>query len=715
MTLAQASIQPTQPIPIQPAILGQSLRYFKGVGPRRLEQLAELGLATVEDALYYAPSRYEDRSHFADIRSLKAGMMATVRGKILARSMRRVRGGRSLTEAAIGDRTGILHAVWFNMPHLAQQLVIGRSIILYGRIELGRRPQIIHPEIEQADQADQAASEAPEATSSLHMGRIVPIYPLSSGIGQRYLRELMWSIVQAHASAAEDTLPERLRQTNDWLPLEASIRNLHFPSSWQALEAAKRRLSFEELLTLQLALAQRRAQTEAKLKPQRYRLDGPITQGLQKALPFKLTRSQQQVLDEMLADLGRSSPMHRLLQGDVGCGKTIVMIWLLAVAAQSGAQAAVMAPTELLAEQHVRLIQHLLGPLGVTATLLAQGVAPDQRLSREQDIAAGRINIVVGTHALLERRVQFKRLSLVVVDEQHKFGVLQRAHLAAKAQEPDVLIMTATPIPRTLALSLYGDLSVSTIAELPPGRSPIRTLWLHESQRDALYRLVQEQLTQGRQVYIVYPMVVEQAQSDLKAATQMAQRLQTGPFKHVKVGLLHGQMKPQQKEQAMTAFSQGKIQLLVSTVIVEVGLDVPNATVMVIEHPQRFGLAQLHQLRGRIGRGAHAATCVLVGEAADEDVRKRLEAFVATSDGFALAERDLEIRGPGELFGSRQHGTWWRFRIANLLRDSQLLEQARAEAQTIVSQDPALSTPEFSHLRYRVHRLRQEPKDPKKP
>ena len=425
-------------------------------------------------------------------------------------------------------------------------------------------------------------------------------------------------------------------------------------------------------------------------------------------MPFRLTEAQRRVLREIAHDLARTRPMRRLLQGDVGSGKTVVAALAMALVAANRRQAALMAPTELLAEQHARVLTSYLAPLGVSVGLLTQGVIPSERKRLTTEITSGRVPVVVGTHALLQSHVTFARLALVIIDEQHKFGVVQRAHLAKKAAVPDVLVLTATPIPRTLALSIYGDLAVSTITELPPGRSPIKTLWLQEAQRDELYAMIREQLLQGRQGYIVYPLVEERDTADLKAATQMAKRLQAWVFPEFRVGLLHGQMKPKTKEQTMLAFARGELHLLVSTVIVEVGLDVPNATIMVIEHPERFGLAQLHQLRGRIGRGTHQAACVLVSDATDEAVRARLSAFVETTDGFTLAERDLELRGPGELLGRRQHG-WLRFRIANLSRDRALLQSAREEALALIARDPDLRDPSLSVLRERLAQFRQRP------
>ncbi len=676
----------------------RSIRYVKGVGPHRMTQLAQLGIETVEDACYYPPRRYEDRTHLVPIGELRPGAIATVRGRILTKTLRRLQRGQTMVEISVGDETGVLRGLWFNQPYLAQQLAVGDEVVLYGQVESRPRLQMIHPEMEPV--------EGGPDERSIHMGRIVPIYPLTSGLGQRWFRQIIATVVERDCEALEELLPEPLRLSRGWPSAADAVRALHFPIAWDALEHAQQRLAFEELFLFQLALAQRRARTLLLQKPQRYEFDGPLTQGLRGRLPFALTASQQRVLKELLDDMRRPAPMRRLLQGDVGCGKTIVMIHLIAAAVQSGHQVALMAPTELLADQHARVVTAYLGPLGVSVGLLSQALTPSQRKRRTAEIAAGRISVVIGTHALIQRGVTFKDLALVIIDEQHKFGVVQRAHLAKKAPAPDVLVVTATPIPRTLALSIYGDLDISTITELPSGRQPITTRWLRGPQRPELYELIRQQLAQGRQGYVVYPLVEEGSTKDLKAATHMAKQLQAEVFPEFRVGLLHGQMAPRAKAQAMQAFASGQTHLLVSTVIVEVGLDVPNATIMVVEHPERFGLAQLHQLRGRIGRGAQPATCVVVSDAEEEAVRARLAAFVHTTDGFELAEHDLAQRGPGELLGRRQHG-WLRFRIANLSRDQSLLELARDEAQALIIRDLELRGPSVAALRERLRCDRQ--------
>ena len=683
-------------MPRQVSLEQLSIQYVKGVGPTRAQQLKRLGIRSVADVLFAVPRRYEDRSHLVTVRELVPGQLATLRARVLAKSLRRLRRGRVLVEAAMGDATGIVYCVWFHQPYLASQLRVGEELILHGRVELGgRRLQLVHPELERVEEAS--------SEPTLHAGRIVPIYPLTEGISQRWFRGIVSTVLTNHAASATEILPSAMRERHHLRPVAWALERIHFPDTWEALADAQRRLAFEELFMMQARLALRRARWTSREKPRRYQREGALTEAFRQRLPFSLTASQQQVLDELVDDLCRPAPMLRLLQGDVGCGKTVVAAFLIAIVVQSGYQVALMVPTELLAEQHHHVLVGYFEPLGVKVRLLSQVVSAPRRKSLTQEIARGAVEVVVGTHALLESAVSFNNLALVIIDEQHKFGVVQRGTLARKAQEPDVLVMTATPIPRTLALSIYGALACSTITELPPGRLPVRTVWHREADRPEAYRLIREELQQGRQGYVVYPLVDAQDRREVKAAIQMAKQLKTQVFPEHVVELLHGQMRPKEKEAIMRAFVEGRIQLLVSTVIVEVGLDVPNATVMLIEHPERFGLAQLHQLRGRIGRGTQAATCVLLSDAAEETAHERLAAFVKTADGFKLAERDLELRGPGELLGRQQHG-WLRVRIARLTRDREWLDVARQEAFTLVEQNPQLVGDEWTALRHRMGR-----------
>ncbi len=678
----------------------QQLRFQKGVGASKAKLLAQTGIERIEDACYYPPRRYEDRRKFFDIQDLESGVVATLKVEVYAIGIKRVRGRLTIVEAKEIDSTGALKIIWFNMPYLAKQLQPGQKLILFGKVELkGHQLTMTHPEMERVDD---------EVELGVHAGRIVPVYPLVSGITQRWMREFIYRTVRDHAADLEESLPPKLIKAKGWPGIHEAIRTLHFPQDEADLAPAQQRLAFEELLILQLALAQRRAQIQSKRKPQKYVLKkGSLFDQMIERLPFGLTGDQKQVLDELFTDMLQPYPMQRLLQGDVGCGKTIVMILLMAVVVEAKGQVALMAPTELLAEQHFATISKYLGPLGISVTLLSQSVSAAERRVRQEAVANGEVSIAIGTHALMQDAIAFKSLSFVIVDEQHKFGVMQRAKLVAKGKAPDVLVVTATPIPRTLALSLYGDLDVSTIREMPPGRKPIKTHWVGETERQRVYRAIHKQIELGRQVFIVYPLVDEKEDSDLKSATKMSERLRV-EFKEGKVGLLHGKMKPIDKETTMQAFARNEIQVLVSTIVVEVGLDVPNATLMVIEHPERFGLAQMHQLRGRIGRGPHPSACILIGGKGKEaGQNQRLKAFTQSNDGFKLAETDMEIRGPGELIGRRQSG-WAPFRIADLVRDLTWLENARVEAHEIIKEDPELASPDYSVLRHRLNRFRKQ-------
>ncbi len=696
---------PIRQVSLFPPLHQRAVQYVKGVGPARAQQLARLGIVSLEDLLWTVPRRYEDRSRFVAIGQLLPGQTATLRGRIVSLSIRRGRVGQPIVEAAIADGTGTVPCVWFHQPYLAKWLRAGEELIVYGRVEaMGRtRMRVIHPELERIESGEGESSD----DASLHTGRIVPIHPLTAGVSPRWFRRLVHTVLEQAGDEVEEMLPEALCRRHGFESLAWSLAQVHFPDKESTVVKARRRLVFEEWFILHAALAMRRARLTARAKPQRYQPEGVLVARFLRALPFALTASQRRVFEELTRELCQPTPMLRLLQGDVGCGKTVVAAALMAVVVQSGYQAALMAPTELLAEQHARVLAGYFEPLGVAVRLLSQGTPSAKRAPILQAIASGRAQVIVGTHALIQSAVSFARLAFVIVDEQHKFGVAQRSALAGKAAVPDVLVMTATPIPRTLALSAFGDLACSTIAELPPGRLPVCTRWLSEPQRPEAYRLMQEALTRGHQGYVVYPLVEAHESNALKAATQMAQHLQRVVFPKARVGLLHGRMRPAQKEQVMREFLDGSIQVLVSTIIVEVGLDVPNAMVMLIEHPERFGLAQLHQLRGRIGRAAaQQATCLLISPAmvAPEDpLHQRLVAFVETTDGFALAERDLELRGPGDLLGRTQHG-WLRFRVASLTQDRELFEAAREEAAALVARDPTLIDPSHALLKQRLAR-----------
>ena len=661
------------------SLLETPVQYVPSVGPARAKLLSRLDIHSVEELLYTPPRRYEDRSHFTPINQLVDGALQTVMGTILQVEGRRARRGLPIVEAMIADDSGTLRATWFHQPYLAKRLVTGERVILYGKVERAPSPRMTSPDYELVRS---------DETDSLHMGRIVPIYSTTAALSQRQLRQMVHAAIERFSYRIIDPLPQELRVKHELLDLPTALRTIQFPPDWASLERARQRLVFDECFTVQLVLALRRQLIQAARKPQRYQLTGSLTEQFAARLPFTLTAGQRAVLQDIVRDLEQPQPMNRLVQGEVGSGKTVLAMHAMLVAVQSGYQAALMVPTEILAEQHARTLRAAVEPLGVPVQLLSRGVEVSQRRQVEREIATGAPMIVIGTHALIQRTVRFERLALVVIDEQHKFGVAQRAHLRAQGRLPDVLVMTATPIPRTLAMTVYGDLDMSTLRELPPGRQTPETRWMRGNMREALYALLRAELRAGHQGYVVYPLIEETADSDLRAATQMAKHLQE-VFADCRVGLLHGKMPSDKKTKVMTQFARGALQLLVSTIVIEVGIDVANATVMVIEHAERFGLAQLHQLRGRIGRGSAPSCCVVVSDAGAPEAMARLQALVQLSDGFQLAERDLALRGPGDILSTRQHGLP-ELRFANLLTDQPVLQAARQEARDIVagSTDP---------------------------
>jgi ATP-dependent DNA helicase RecG len=589
------------------------------------------------------------------------------------------------------DPSGYGTATVFGRGWLTRVLQRGQRLILHGR---GARFKDKLTLQVQDWELVESGDEEP-----IHAGALVPVYSTTEGLPQRALRSLMWRLVEAHAAEVVETLPEGVRRRRGLLPLVDALAGAHFPADEAQRAAAHHRLAFEDFLLLQLGLAILRSRT-TRQQGIAMRPPGALVRRLRAALPWALTAAQERVWEEIRADMAAPYPMHRLLQGDVGSGKTIVAALGVLTAVEAGLQAAVMAPTEILAEQHFMTFRRLLEPLGVPVALLTSALKGRERAARRAALAAGETRCVVGTHALVQEAVEFRRLGLVVVDEQHRFGVAQRARLKAKGEHPDVLVMTATPIPRTLALTLYGDLDVSVLDELPPGRQPVITRARAERSRPQIYAFLREQVAAGRQIYVVYPLIEESEAIDLKAATDMAARLQAEVFPELVVGLLHGRLPFEAKDEIMRRFKAGEIHVLVSTTVIEVGIDVPNASVMLIEHAERFGLSQLHQLRGRVGRGPWKSYCILLTSGRlGEDAERRVQAMVESSDGFRLAEVDLQLRGPGEFFGTRQSGLP-EFRVADLLRDAGLLEEARREAQAIVAADPELRAPEHAGLRH---------------
>ncbi len=680
-------------------LLRLPVQYVKGVGPARARQLARLGISTVADLLFHIPRRYEDRSNLTLIWNLAHGKVETTQGTVVSVGDLRPRHGLTITKAAIVDQTGVAYAVWYNQPYIKRMLRKGMQLILTGKVE--RRfgeIQIQSPEFEvlEGDEED-----------LLHTGRIVPIYPSTEGLSQRTLRSIVHNALTAFVDAVPEILPGDLRERLHFLEIREALRKMHFPSSEEEHLQARRRLAFEELFLLQLVLLLRKQAMGQVQKGFRYRQDGDLIKRFIESLPYPLTGAQRRVIAEIAADMQSPHPMNRLIQGDVGSGKTVIAAAALVLCVQGGYQGALMAPTEILAGQHYLTLKPLLEPLGIRVALLVGGLEKDQREEVLEGIACGEVDIVIGTHALIQEDVTFARLGLVVVDEQHKFGVMQRARLRQKGFYPDVIVMTATPIPRTLALTLYGDLDLSLLDESPPGRTPVVTYWRRSSSRSKVYAFCREQVQQGRQVYVVCPLVEESEKLEAKAALEMAERLSQTELKGLHIGVLHGRMSLEEKEKVMRSFRNGELDVLVSTSVIEVGIDVPNATVMVIEDADRFGLAQLHQLRGRVGRGPWKSYCILIADPTTEEGRKRLEVMERTSDGFAIAQEDLVLRGPGELFGTRQHGLP-DLRVANLLTDLPILEEARREAQRLLQEDPTLEDPRHRGLRGALERRFRE-------
>jgi ATP-dependent DNA helicase RecG len=667
------------------------VKYLKGVGPQRAATLASRGIYTVADVLLYLPFRYEDRIRFNQIAEIEPGGTYTIHGTVADEGIARFTRGRgAIFHLVIRDPTGTLACKFFHGGYLRGRFRAGQAIVVHGKADLDpRRPgriEMINPQCELV---------GAEAADSTEMGRIVPIYEAIGAISSRVMRRIIYGALQNLTTAPLDALPASLLRRYDFPKRGDALRFVHFPPADVPLELlnqfrspAHRRLIFEEFFLYQLSLALRRKEVERRPGIS-FRVREPrMREALKRILPFKPTEAQKRVLAEIAADMEKPTSMHRLLQGDVGSGKTIVALEAATIAMENGYQAALMAPTEILAVQHFLSARRVFAASGYDVELLISGLKGPEKQRVLERMGTGKAQFVVGTHALLEEPAGFARLGLVIVDEQHRFGVLQRKRLMEKGVAPDVLVMTATPIPRTLALTLYGDLDVSVIDQMPPGRTPIETRWSAPEHLAGVWDFVARELRKGRQAYVVYPVIEQsksnEAQLSLKSAMVEYERLQKSVFPRVSVGLLHGRMKSEEKEQAMEAFRRGDLKVLVSTTVIEVGVDVPNATIMVIEHAERFGLSQLHQLRGRIGRGGEKSTCLLIApKSVSDDARERLETMVATNDGFAIADADLRLRGPGEFFGTRQHGSLG-FHIANPLRDRELLEWARNEAFSLL-------------------------------
>ncbi len=687
--------EPVQEIEPDPAGLVQSVLEIKGVGPKMAEKLQKLGARTILDLLYLFPRRYDDYTLMKPISKLQIGEQVTIIGTIWQTRAKRSRNNKVVVHSVISDGTGSVQATWFNQPWIVKQLPAGMQIVVSGKVEqfLGR-PVFNSPEWE------------PLELDPLRTRRIVPVYPLTEGLGAWKMREIMKKAVSYWSLRVPDPLPDSVCRRQGLLNLPHALQQIHFPDSQETLHNARRRLIFDELFLLQLGMQNKRRQWRSRTGLPVDIAPGHLIQ-FRNALPYALTGAQQRVIDEIVADITQDVPMNRLLQGDVGSGKTVVAAAAMYATVMAGSQAALMAPTEILSEQHYNGLNKLLAPMGVRLALLTGSTSAAEKGEILAGLADGSIQLVIGTHALIQEAVIFKNLALAVIDEQHRFGVDQRGALRQKGAagadgeaNPHLLVMSATPIPRTLALSLYGDLDLSILDEMPPGRQEIKTRWLRSSERERAYSFIRRQVAEGRQAYLIFPLVEESDKIEAKAAVKEYKSLQKEVFPDLKLGLVHGRLKADEKEAAMRAFYAGDTDILVATSVIEVGVDVPNSTVMVVEGANRFGLAQLHQFRGRVGRGEHQSYCILIANEGTSEAEQRLQALEQSNDGFILAEKDLELRGPGEFFGRRQSGLP-ELQLASLL-DMEMLQIAQEEAVKIYEADPDLQQDDHGPLRERV-------------
>lgn len=677
--------------------LRQDVRSLKGVTPARLDQLGRLGLHTVRDLLFHFPRSYEDLTDVRAITALVEGTVQTVQGEVVELDGKRLADGRTVVSVVLSDDgKHCLEGTWFNQPFAARRFRYGQRLAFSGKPRWYRDHwQMTGPHVQVLDAPGPAA--APEAPAL----KIVPVYPLTEDLRVEQLRPLIRQAVNRGAGLLVEVLPAALRERHGLPEVRQALRGVHFPATLAAAEAARRRFVYEEFLLLQLALALRRRELRDRQRAPVLPVTPQIDARIRRLFPFRLTADQDRAVADVCRDLASDRPMQRLLQADVGAGKTAVAVYALLVTVANKHQAILMAPTEVLARQHWQTVERYLAHSRVRRLLLTGGLTAKHRRQALADVRDGQVDLVVGTQALVQEDVRFARLGLVVIDEQHKFGVNQRARLRRLGVDPHYLVMTATPIPRTLALTVFGDLDVSTIRQLPPGRQPVGTRWVHPGQRDRVYGRLREELRRGRQAYVVCPLVEESETLDLKAAAQTHAELQAGPLAGFRVGLLHGRLDEAEKDAVMGQFRGGRLDALVCTSVVEVGVDVPNATLLVIEHAERFGLSQLHQLRGRVSRGAVAGQCYLFADPATDEAKERLRAFVRTRDGFALAEQDARQRGGGQLFGTRQHGLG-ELRFGDVLADAELLQVARKDAFALVTADAGLRQPEHALLRLAV-------------
>ena len=670
--------------------LDTPVKFLKGIGERRAEALERLGIRTARDLLWHLPHRYIDASSVTPLARAELGQEVACVGQVVAKGVLPTRKGLRIFHAVLRDDSGLLECVWPGQPFLDRTILVGQTLLVSGPVRFYHGRQM-------APREYVILSDAEGEANPLEAGKILPVYPATEGLSHRVIRSLIERHLESLTALTVDVLPDRIRSELHLPPLQDALRAVHQPQTLDQAESGRRRLAFDELFDLQLMLIRARTLAKRQRSGVAFTVRRELTTRLKDSLPWELTQDQQRALREITSDMTAPERMHRLLMGDVGTGKTVVALFAMLLALENDFQAALMAPTELLAEQHGATLERLLAALELRPELLLGRQTPAEKAAVRRRLAGGQARLVVGTHALLQEGVSFRRLGLVVIDEQHRFGVEQRAALIGKGAAPDVLLLTATPIPRSLALTLYGDLDVSTLRQRPPGRGTVRTAVRSTGQRERVLEFVRSECAKGRQAYVVLPVIEESERADLRAATTMAQTL-AARWPELRVGLVHGRLKADERDEVMRRFRSGDLQVLVATTVIEVGIDVPNATIMLIEHPDRFGLAQLHQLRGRVGRGAEESYCILLAQG---PAFPRLQAFAASQDGFDIAELDLRERGMGDLIGARQSGGF-ELRHAQLPADTDLLVQARELATRTIQSDPALQRPENQRLRERA-------------